>query len=633
MLNWHPRALTCLAAAALIACGSGKPPPEAVSPQAKPQAAAEPPADLSPVAAPTDLIAVARLNRPGELLDTVVSWTNLPVDLRAMLEDEVPGIGRVLLMDAPVDAVAVLGASQRAPDVAAAVSFGLSSLEAALAFAKERGDVTRRLAPGVYRVGDAESTVCVAARAVGVAPARLVCGGSSEDVETLLPYMTRGLPREAVGARDLHAELRLEPVRRRFGTKLRQLRAVGLPLLIGELGAIAPGLEGPLTEVANGVADEGLALFEDIDVIELDLQRTSPDALELSLGLRVRQDSSWFASVMREMAKRSAPAPDRFWALPADATMAGYTVGAGPERLAPVRKTVQDLLTAVLAKADISQELGAPVAALFMDWALDGGRGVYAHGAVTVTPEREPSAETPRLRERLLSKVGWYVANLEQDPAVYKKRLDELTKLLDRREIRAAAAKKLELSVRDLPSVKARPYRQQGAPAGTTEYQLVLPSAFLDWIESEGEAEAETAAKPKAKPKAEPPLTMSLLLLPNGETTLLAIAGQAKDAWSKLDLVRRQAAEGTLRARAGLESLQTQPAVSGGFFTLRGLLESADLGGATLNTTPGRGEVPLLYTLTAAPSGPALARWTFRMPRAALQDAVAAGVARAARRH
>lgn len=111
---------------------------------------------------------------------------------------------------------------------------------------------------------------------------------------------------------------------------------------------------------------------------------------------------------------------------------------------------------------------------------------------------------------------------------------------------------------------------------------------------------------------------------------MLAVAGQAKDAWAKLDLVRRQAAEGTLRARGGLELLQTQPAVSGGFFTLRGLLDSTDFGSALLKGTPGRGEVPLLYTLTAAPSGPSLARWSFRVPRAALQDAVAAGVARAA---
>ena len=93
-----------------LGCAS-KPPPPVVPPASAPQAQvveAEAAPDLSPIAAPEDLVLVGRLSRPRLLVETVAGWAGLPVRLRDLLPQELRGVDSVLAWDAPIEVAAVL---------------------------------------------------------------------------------------------------------------------------------------------------------------------------------------------------------------------------------------------------------------------------------------------------------------------------------------------------------------------------------------------------------------------------------------------------------------------------------------------------------------------------------------------
>jgi hypothetical protein len=83
------RVLVACALAGLFACSSPATPPVAtVSAQAadKPDSPeAEVSVDLSPVAAPEYLVALATLRTPARSLDTLMSWTGLGIDWRGLM--------------------------------------------------------------------------------------------------------------------------------------------------------------------------------------------------------------------------------------------------------------------------------------------------------------------------------------------------------------------------------------------------------------------------------------------------------------------------------------------------------------------------------------------------------------------
>jgi hypothetical protein len=611
----------------LLGCSAEKPPPKA-APATAIAAPAEPVVDLSPVAAPADLIAVARLNQPAAFIDNIAQSAGLPLDWRSLIVDDMPDAARVLAWDAPVDAVVALGpGAGRMPDIQAAISIPLTSLEGALALSSKQGRPAREIAPGIHRVESSDDSSCVLARAVGPAKARLVCSPSADDLDALLPYMTRGLPRATVGARDLHAELRLEPLRRRYGSELRQLKTLGVPFLLHHLQMDAPEFDRAVADATHSVADELLALLDDVDALEIDATRESDQSVDLSVALRVRQDRSWVVQTFRGSASRASSAPEAFWQMPGDATLAGYGVGADPARYAGMRSTISALVSGLLATQNIKSKASEAITALIEGTWFEDATVSYAHGAVG--GDAAPSTTTDdvqRLRENAIRRVGWYVAAIEKEPAVYRQRLDAVVQALGARDLRTLVAKRLELRPDDLPSIRSR-----GAVAGlpgSTSYEVVVPLAFLAWFDDGGmevAASKPSGTTPPKKPAAKAarpkgaPLSFTLLLSGQGTRTWLALAGDPKLARQKLDVTKAGAAP-VLAARQGLEPLRTRKLISGGFLTLRGLAESVPGAESALRTAPAHGETPLLTSAETRAQGNPLVRWSIRVPRAAIQD-------------
>ena len=624
----------CAAGLLLASCASKKP---AEAPKAAEIAAAapEPAPDLSPVAAPADVIAVARVHQPSALVDTLVSWAALPVDWRALLADGTPGADRVLALNAPIDAVVALSpTAERSPEVLVALSVGLSSYDAAIALAKAQGKRLREVAPGIQRLAGEGESACAIAAAVGSAPARLVCSPEPEHLEQLLPYMVRGLPRETIGTRDLHAELRLEPLRRRFANQLRQLKAMGVPMLLHELALDVPGFDRALAEAAHGLMDEVLALSDDITHVELDLTRIDDQNAELSFALHARGERSWLLQTLRASSARMLTPPEAFWRLPADADFAGYGAGSDPARSANLRRTLRELLVGFLASEKLTPKTVDGLAGVIdLFWAEEAAAS-WAHGT-TATAGKAAS-----LRERVAARLGWYVFAIEKDVASYRQRLDALARAVSSKEFRGALAKRFELAPDQLPSLKLA--AAQGLPKGSAQYELVLPGGLLQAME---ELAPEIAGKPEApgstpRAAADRPttaakgalaqgLTVSMLLVPDAPRTWFVVASDAKLARAKLEVVRAGTEKG-LVARQGLEPLRTMRVVSGGYLTLKALLSSVPGAASVLTGAPGHGEVPMLFWSTVAATGNPAVRSVVRVPRSSVRDiaASAAGLSR-----
>ena len=268
------RVVLALGFAGAIACGGGQATPNnpsevTTTDKGETLASAEGTANLTPVAAPNELVAVARLKNPGGLVDSVISWAKLGVDWRGVLGKKEPAINDVLATDASVEAVVALDPQGKGTDLEqpfAVVSVGLRSLERAVQLARDKGERVRQIGNGIYRVSDSSrSPNCVVAASLGKAPARLVCGDREKDIEALLPYATRGLPTENLGSADLHIEVRAEPFRRRFARELRQGKTLATPFVLSELSLDDSRFDRALADTVHAVADEVLALAEDID--------------------------------------------------------------------------------------------------------------------------------------------------------------------------------------------------------------------------------------------------------------------------------------------------------------------------------------------------------------------------------
>ena len=74
-----------------LSCGPAHKAPDAPPAKAV-QSTSEPQPDLSPVSAPDSLIAVGRVQKPRMLVETVLGWGGLPVNLREMLPADLRGL-------------------------------------------------------------------------------------------------------------------------------------------------------------------------------------------------------------------------------------------------------------------------------------------------------------------------------------------------------------------------------------------------------------------------------------------------------------------------------------------------------------------------------------------------------------
>ena len=643
LMRYFFRGLAASLVATAVACGGSEPrPPEAAgAPAANATGDADdgPPPDLSPVAAPPDLFGVGRLNRPAQLLDTVLGWAKLPIDWRRELGNELPGIENVVDLTAPIDVAMALPKAARPQDLdepRVVISLGLRSMAGALDFAKRRAGRVERVGPGVYRVGASDD--CVVAAAAGNPPARLVCGDSPEDIEALLAYVTRGLPRESFGPADLHFELRMEPIRQRFGRELRQLK-LGLPFLLKSFALDIPRADRAFAEGAYALADEVVALVDDTDraVFELNV-KSDAGALESKFDLRFTGKKSWIMQTLAESAQRAAVPPDSFWRLPNDANGASFGSASNPQRFAGMRRVVGELLDGLLEHEKISRRVRDQVAAIVEDTATTQAATVYARGDVPLPPAARAKGEVDRaslMRDQLTRSLGWYVLGIDEKADRYKTYLNRIVAVYNDRELRRLLEKRADLKPDKLPTLRARAPRGAGLAPGSSAFELVLPAKLFEDPLSYEPPARPGQPRPKAAPRPPPgrPVSIVLIVMPEGTRTWFGLSADEKTLVEKLGVLRQANPAMTLASREGLGSLRAARVVGGGFWSISSITSSFDSPLAALSADsdsaelrrrldamPHRGQTPMPYTLSVTAAGTTSAAWSLSIPRAVAED-------------
>lgn len=591
--------------------------PGAVTPSAPARA------DLTPVPAPDELFLVGRLANPAKVVDTIAAWSKLPIDWRQMLAKEEPGLERVVYLDAPVELAVALdpAGTGTLPQPLAVVSVGLTSLESAVELARQKGEPVRQIRPGVFRVGGGGDS-CAIAAALGKAPARLVCGDRPEDVDALLPYATRGLPNEQLGAADFHLELRAEPVRRRHSRELRQLKLFA-PFAVRDFSLDNARFDRALKDAAHGIAEELIAVAEDLDQLTVDAW-VKGDSIESNWSLRLRNTQSWTGQTLAQAGKRSKPPPETFWKLPADADSASFAVGMDPKRYQAIRRTLAELLDGWLEHERVPRRVRDDMVELVEQAFKTEGATAYARG--TLPPlDSDPQGSVARARELARSGLGWHVLAIDDKPDTYKKHLGNLVRSYNDPLLRKTLQKRLHVDPKELPKLSTRPAR--GLPAGSVAYELSIPADAI------GGGWSEPTPKGK-KPPPEKPISFVLVVVPQGQTTWLGLSADEQVLRDRLAVAMKGAADTTLASRTGLGPLKTTPAVSGGFFSLAGLMGSLQSslmgirGGAPARLfagMPHQGQTPVWHQATVKAAGKGLVMdWKVSVPRAVVEDIAAA---------
>ena len=291
--------------------------------------------DLSPVAMPDDVIGVGRLARPRAFVETLANWSGFPLHLTDVLPSDAQFLNQVVAWDAPVEAAAVLNrhSTEKAASPEYVVSVGLTSLNAALAAAKDKGYEATRVSPSVYRVPLSDEAFCAIAAAAGATPARAVCSKHWQDIEDLLAYATRGLPREDFGGKDLYLALKPAPLQQRYAQEISSL-----PLFVGiglrQIQTDSPRLDRALADASYGIAGELKTVALQLDGFEVSARvDDSTKSLDFGYSFGFTKDDSFTAQLFQDAGRRSSAPTDVFWDLPRTANAGNFFVGFDAKRL------------------------------------------------------------------------------------------------------------------------------------------------------------------------------------------------------------------------------------------------------------------------------------------------------------
>lgn len=630
LLRFHGFAAVALASA--TACGGGANKAPAQAPPPLVQGAPEAPPVLEPVAAPPELFAVTRIRNVARLADVGVRWTSLPVDWRNMVEKELPGIGRVVAFDAPVDVAAMLDRSSIEPRVFWAFAIGVSSPEAAATYFRDKGESVVRRGIGVYAVRGPVD--CVVTPARGAAPARLVCSDGMDSVDALSPYMARGLPTETFGTSDVHAHVTADPFRKRYGSELALIKTMGVPFLLRELELGHPKFDRALRSVMYDFADELIALAKDVQRIDLDAS-LSPreDAIDVHAMLTMNGQQSWTAQAAVRAAAAGGPAPDFFWRLPKDATAASYSVYADPEHTRGIAASLGQLLEGWLDYNELPENRRRPLVDAFVEVLTTNARSAYT--SLPASSEGSSSTDTTK------PLVGEHLFVLDHGGDRLQRFASELVKSMNSRPFRERLVKSKLLKAEQVPTSRERaPKGKKEGPAGSKTFEFEFPAnAFAP--ESAAVTPPSPAARTKknqaagGKPGKKPDAKTRVVLVavPDGPYTWF---GFGTDEAALLErLLEAKAGNGsTLVLRDGLGPLHTDRAVSAGFSSLAALAAALDTGRFSnggpdltrnLARLPHRGEVPILWNVLFDAIGPKITA-SSSIPQAVVEDLIALAV-------
>lgn len=606
------RSIRYLASAIVLVClGCSKPPPKSADNEAGEAAAGQHGAlapearpELTAVSAPADVFAVARISSPATLTDTLGKWSNLTMDWRALLREMAGSIDQTVLLDAPVEAAAMLdGKSSNTPKVLFAVSVGLSSIRNAHDYLESKGAVLTAGPAGSFLV-EMEGAHCLLAWAIGAAPVRLVCSDKVRALDELGPYLTRGLPGEALVGGELFVEVRAEPWRRRFGRQVQMVK-LGVPFVLRELELEHPAFDSVVSDTLYALADEVVQLSDDLDAVRF-LGKVQPatQTMDFSMSIKLRGQRSWLGQWLREAEQSMATPPEMFWLLPGAAQDAGYHAPVnGPRHQALVAGTSK-LLGGALDYLGVPVRLRQDTTRAFETFCKECGATCEAGGS---TATAASSARSDDYHLTGSSEKGQLDQLLQQLFLVYS-----------HPAMRKTLEKKFE--IKEWPEViSRRPSAGSGLPATSTVYELSLPPKLRQLFARGG--------------SSDPAKKVYLASLDIAGRNWLASASDEKLLAQQLNAMASTSAKATLADNRQLDPLRQSRTLGAGFFTVNsGLAAIRDLV-PELKLKPSSlehgGTTPILYRSLVSGGGTELS-FALSLPKPVMADLAAAVMAIAA---
>lgn len=611
-----------------LGCGNATPPPKAAAPGVTSAPVAEPAPELSPVAAPEELVMVGRWARPRTVVETSASWLSVPVKLTDLLPAEARELEAVVAWDAPVEAAAMLDPASTAKMPAGffVLSVGLSSVDAAVQLARSRGLSSTRVAPGIFRIAFGGQVSCAISAAVGPARARLVCGQDWADVEALLPYATRGLPTRDLGRQDVHIEVRAAPFQRKYGRELDAMRMLA-GLLLRQMATDNPRFDRALADAVYALADELRAVASELERVEVNARLDEQNNLiEAGYAIALKGEASSVSQMIRDAGQRSSAAPPFFWELPSSAQSGGYAIAGDPKRWAALSTSAAELLDAYLEHRKLPARARKRVRALLESSPNLMQPTAYVAGSLPASTESAGAAAgEATAAERLLQRVGWYAGVVQARADAVTTPFTELTALLLDPELSRWLKQEAAVDAKTLPKLRSRIVRVQGFAARATAFTIDIPPGLVALLmDVDPQKPAATGAAPKGAAAK-----LSLVVAADGDLTWLALAPDEKQAIARL-AAARAGQDGKLAGVNALSPLRTEPVVSGGFWSLQSLVSTyqstASRPGSPdlvqgLERAPNRGTTPWLTRTRVESSGPTTrVVATVQVPRSALQD-------------
>ena len=382
-------------------------PPMMIPPPAVPEIAKVPAPDMSPVPAPAHLFVRATWKSPAESLKTLEAIVGRP--LEPFVQDAIGDaeVAELLAREAPGHAVVPVdpnaSATQdrdRPPGLGGAFSLPLRDFARARAYAELHASV-EAVRPGVVRIrrGAGEKPACTLAVAAGVAPARLVCGDSDNDVDALLPWLTRTAPLETGQTSDL------------------VITASG-PVLWA-------AVERHLPEILDGMnrsrrieaaqqrwLEDGVQLLREAKGMDLTLS-IDPKEVRLAFGFDVSGSKSRFTSFA--FSGKPTGLPPELSRVPPGATIVGFSSGMdaalGRAFLREIIELENGREYRPMPPAGRDKRIAladrAPFFAPFF----------YVRGEVEPTPARRNESHGEKLLREERSAVGWSLALVDAPPA------------------------------------------------------------------------------------------------------------------------------------------------------------------------------------------------------------------------
>lgn len=629
---------------ALTSCGG-----QATAPTTPTEAPAAPKAASAPAVvkptidvkpAPTGLFLVARVSQSDALVSRIGEWCSLPFGINdglSMLGEDLPNI---LRMDLPVELAMSLADEMPDPefnygevpdwadggmpeytepsDVHFIASVAVSKPEALIASLKDAGKSVEVKEDDQYVIELERELVCLLGPSAGPTPQRLACGSSRADVDVLAGYANTGLVTASLPDKAAYLELRIEPLRARYGDDVREMRSA-LPEFLREMNIGNDRFDGAMETAARATVDEILAWVDGVETWGFSLDFAKDH--EILIGestVRFRKSDSYVAEVLQRAAKEAAPAPQLFWDLPKDVDAASFAT-----RLTPTEsdRKIAANLSQMLAGA---LEHGGVASGVVDNWVTSLRGLVDGTGSVVVAMGSPPAEKHPKPKTaNLLDGFGYYLVGVEGDHGGYAQLWRNTVTTFNDKRLRAQMGKQLEEDLSKLPFIKARKRPASKSAPLVEVYELGF----------------STPKSELSKTYKVDRVGLYVALATVGERTWFAFGFSEKSAVDPVLLLTAGGQYLKLAEREGLSALHERRMFQGSFITLNtyakmfaGLPFGGDgtpLGPTFVHAMPHRGITPLIFEESASADGPSL---TVRMeaPREVFEDGSALVVSIAA---